>query len=183
VDKQDVVANKNLTPLTHEARALYEGNVVPVREVARLCGVSVAGLYYHIRKHRWRRRRASVPRDLAKSERQKTRYRARVALRPPRPRGLKARDPAGQARALAGAQRAAALAGAALSKAIARQDAEAQTRMLTLVARAMRDLAIAAGTVDVRGRQKRPGQPAGVTKPRRRPYQWRPMYAPPLRPR
>src|SRR6187200_2939099 len=26
-----------LTPLTHEARALYEGRVVPVRELARLC--------------------------------------------------------------------------------------------------------------------------------------------------
>jgi hypothetical protein len=76
-DKQDIVANTNLTPLTHEARALYEGGVVPVREVARLCGVSVAGLYYHIRRHRWRRRRASVPRDGAKSERQKTRVTGR----------------------------------------------------------------------------------------------------------
>ena len=65
-----------LTPLTHEARALYEGGVVPVRELARLCGVSVAGLYYHIRKQRWRRRRSAVPRDRAKSERQRQRYRA-----------------------------------------------------------------------------------------------------------
>jgi hypothetical protein len=99
-----------------------------------------------------------------------------VALWPPRPRGVKARDPVGQARALAEAKRAAALAGSALAKAIARQDAESQTRMLTLMARAMRDLAIAAGTVDARGRQKRAGE-AG--KPRRRPYQWRPIGEPP----
>jgi len=51
------------------------------------------------------------------------------------------------------------------------------------ILRAMRDLAIAAGTVDVRGRQRRPEMPAKATKPRRRPYQWRPMYEPPLGPR
>jgi hypothetical protein len=68
------------------------------------------------------------------------------------------------------------LAGAALAKAIARQDAESQARMLTMLARAMRDLAIAGGVVDVRGRQ------IGARKagePRRRAYQWRPMYVPP----
>jgi hypothetical protein len=165
-----------LTLITHEARALYEGRVVPVREIARLCGVSVRTLYHHVHAQGWRRRRANVPRDPAKSARQRARVRAAKAARPALPRGLKARDPEGQARALAGAQRAAALAGVALAKAIARQDAEAQTRMLTLTARAMRDLAIAAGTVDVRGRQRRAEMPAQVTKPRRRPYQWRPMY-------
>jgi hypothetical protein len=99
---------------------------VPVRELARLCGVSVAGLYYHIRKHRWRRRRSDVPRDLAKSERQKARYRALKVLRPAAPRGLKARDPDGQALALAAAERAGALSGAALSWALARQETEAR---------------------------------------------------------
>jgi hypothetical protein len=164
-----------LTLVTHEARALYEGGVVPVREIARLCGVSVRTLYHHVHAQGWARRRSSVPRDVAKSARQRARYLAAKAARRPGPRGLQARDPAGQARALEGAQRAAALAGAALAKAIARQDAEAQARMLTLWARAMRDLAIAAGLADARSRQRRP-KPAKASKPRRRPYQWRPMY-------
>jgi hypothetical protein len=165
-----------LTLLTHEARALYEGCVVPVRAIARLCGVSVRTLYHHVHARGWRRRRSGVPRDGARSERQRARVVAAKNLRAPMTRGLKARDPDGQARALVAARRAAVLAGAALAKAIARQDAESQTRMLTMLARAMRDLAIAGGVVDVRGRQ------IGARKagePRRRAYQWRPMYVPP----
>ncbi|MEA2981273.1 MAG: hypothetical protein QOF09_3096, partial [Alphaproteobacteria bacterium] len=163
-----------LTPLTHEARALYEGRVVPVREVARLCGVSVAGLYYHIRKHRWRRRRSAVPRDLAKSERQKRRYRELKALREAAPRGLKARDPGGQVRALAAAERAGALSGAALSRALARQETEAKARMLSIMSKALRDLALARDGMKAkrtRGKER---------KPRRRSYRWRPMYVSPL---
>jgi len=171
-----------LTLVTHEARALYEGGVVPVREIARLCGVSVRTLYHHVHAWGWRRRRSSVPRDGAKSARQRARYVAAKNLRAPMLRGLKVRDVEGQARALAAAKRAAERAGAALAKAIARQDAESQTRMLVMVARAMRDLAIAGGVVDVRGRQigaKKAGEGRKGTKPRRRPYQWRPMYVPP----
>jgi len=166
-----------LTPLSLQARALYEGRVVPVRALARLCGVSLVTLYYHVHKQGWRRRRSDVPRDLAKSERQKRRYRERIALLPPRPRGLKARDPDGQARAFAAAERAGALAGAALAKAIARQDAQAQARMLALLTRALRDLAIAKGLVEPRpvARVKRHGE----RKPRRRPYQWRPAASRP----
>jgi hypothetical protein len=163
-----------LTPLTRQARALYEGGVVPVRELARLCGVSVAGLYYHIRKQRWRRRRAAVPRDRAKSERRKQRYRAMKASQPAVPRGLKARDPDGQAQALARAERASALSGAALSRALARQEAEAKARVLSLMTRALRDLAIANGERPKRARDMKEDKPR-----RRRPYQWRPMSAPP----
>jgi hypothetical protein len=165
--------NAPLTPLTEEARALYEGRVVPVREVARLCGVSVAGLYYHIRKHRWRRRRSAEPRDPAKSERQRRRYRELKALRATVPGGLKARDPDGQARALAAVSRAGALSGAALSRALARQDAEARARMLAMLTQALRDLALARdGGKAKRTRSKE-------REPRRRPYQWRPMYVTP----
>jgi hypothetical protein len=166
-----------LTLLTHEARALYEGCVVPVRAIARLCGVSVRTLYHHVHARGWRRRRSGVPRDGARSERQRARVVAAKNLRAPMTRGLKARDPDGQARALVAARRAAVLAGAALAKAIARQDAESQTRMLTMMARAMRDIAVAKGVIDVRGRQKGTKK---ESKPRRRPYQWRPMYAPPV---
>jgi hypothetical protein len=161
-----------LTPLTHEARALYEGRVVPVRELARLCGVSVAGLYYHIRKHRWRRRRSDVPRDPAKSERQRRRYQALKALRPAAPRGLKARDPDGQARALALAERATALSGAALARALARQETEAKARILAIMTQALRDLRAADGVKAKRTRGK-------DRKARRRPYQWRAIGEPP----
>lgn len=167
----------SLTPLTHEARALYEGGVVPVREVARLCGVSIRTLYHHVNGKGWKRRRSAVPRDLAKSERQKRRYRERMALLPQRPRGLKARDPEGQGSALAAAERAGALAGAALAKAIARQDAEAQARMLALLTRALRDLAIAKGLVEPKPVSR--VRPKAERKGRRRRYEWRPVGTPP----
>jgi hypothetical protein len=134
----------------------------------------VAGLYYHIRRQGWRRRRSAVPRDPAKSERQKQRYRAMKALQPPALRGLKARDPDGQAQAHALAERAAVLSGAALSRALARQEAEAKARILSLMARALRDLAIANGERPKRARDTKEDKPR-----RRRRYQWRPMSAPP----
>ena len=167
-------ARSRLTLVTHEARALYEAGVVPVRDIARLCGVSVRTLYHHVNGKGWKRRRASMPRDAAKSARQKRRYRERMALQAALPRGLKARDPAGQATALAAAKRAGTLAGAALAKAIARQDAESQTRMMALLGRALRDLAIAKGMLEPK--------PIGRVKPRkgrRRPYEWRPIGTPP----
>ena len=147
---------------------------MPVRALARLCGVSLRTLYYHVHKQGWRRRRSDVPRDLAKSERQRRRYRELKALRPAAPRGLKARDPDGQAQALAALERAAALSGAALSRALARQETEAKARMLSLLTQALRDLAIANGDRPKRSRGKTRGE--AQEKPRRRrPYQWRPM--------
>ena len=96
------------------------------------------------------------------------------AMRPAAPRGLKARDPDGQAQALARAERASALSGAALSRAMARQEAEAKARILSLMTRALRDLAIANGERPKRARGVKEDKPR-----RRRPYQWRPMSAPP----
>ena len=165
-----------LTLLSRQARALYEARVVPVREVARLCGVSVAGLYYHVRRQGWRRRRALVPRDKAKSERQRLRYQALKAARPAAPRGLKARDPDGQAVALAAARRAGELAGAALAKAIARQDAESRARTLTMLGHALRDVAIANGVVKAK-RLKAQKTPA---KPRAKRKEWRAIGETPL---
>jgi hypothetical protein len=161
-----------LTPLTQQARALYEGGVVPVRALARICGVSVAGLYYHVRRQGWRRRRSAVARDQAKAQRQRQRYLARKALRPPRPRGLKARDPAGEAQALAAARQAAALAGAALGQAIARQDAEARARMLAILTGALRALRAADGGA--------PRPARGARKPRKPAADWQPMKVSPL---
>src|SRR5207302_5009590 len=52
------------TALTERVRALYEGSVVPVREVARLAGVSERTIYKYVRKGGWRRRHAGPARDL-----------------------------------------------------------------------------------------------------------------------
>jgi hypothetical protein len=46
------------TSLTERVRALYEGSVVPVREIARLAGVSERTIYKYVRKGGWRRRHA-----------------------------------------------------------------------------------------------------------------------------
>jgi AcrR family transcriptional regulator len=159
--------SETLTPLSLRARALYEGGVVPVREVARLCRVSVPGLYYHIRKQGWRRRRPSTPRDPKKAERQRQRRAAAKAALPPRPRGLKARDPQGEAVAVALCERASELSQAAQSRALARRDAEADVRVLSILARALRELAGVRGAPKAR-RAVRPREPAGdIDKMRR----------------
>ena len=164
---QGAAENETLTPLSVRARALYEGGVVPVQAVARLCGVSVPGLYYHIRKQGWRRRRSSRPRDPKKAERQRQRRAAAKAALPPRPRGLKARDPAGQAAAVALCERASELSQAAYSRALARRDAEADARVLAIVVRALRELAGVRGAPKAR-RAVRPREPAGdIDKMRR----------------
>jgi len=137
----------NLTPLTLQARALYEGGVVQVRAVARLCGVSVRTLYNYVNQYGWRRRRAAEAKNPARARAQRMRRQALNAARPPALRGLKARDPEGQARALAACDRAAALSDVALARALARRDAESDTRILALVVRAMRDLAAIEGSV------------------------------------
>ncbi|MGA7975355.1 MAG: helix-turn-helix domain-containing protein, partial [Pseudolabrys sp.] len=49
------------TSLTARARALYEGSAVPVREIARLAGVSERTLYKYVEKYRWKKRYARVP--------------------------------------------------------------------------------------------------------------------------
>jgi len=135
----------NLTPLTLQARALYEGGVVQVRAVARLCGVSVRTLYNYVNQHGWRRRRATEARNPVRAQAQRMRRQALKAARPAAPRGLKARDPEGQARALAACEQAVAMSDVALARALARRDAEANARILAIMVRAMRDLAAIEG--------------------------------------
>jgi len=43
-------------PLTDRGRALYEDGVVPVREIARLVGVSERTFYHYVRRGGWQRR-------------------------------------------------------------------------------------------------------------------------------
>jgi hypothetical protein len=94
-----------------------------------------------VHRHGWRRRRPAVPRAAKKAARQRQRYLAQKALRPPPRRGLKARDPQGEAMAATLCERASALSQAALLRALARRDAEADARVLAILARALRDIA------------------------------------------
>ncbi len=134
-------AQTSETALMRQARTLYEDGVVPIRDLAQLVGVSVRTLYHHVHKRGWRRRRSAVPRDPAKSERQRRRYQARKAMRPPRPNGLRARDPDGAAVAEAVCREAADHASAALSQASAEAAARRALRVLDLLEGALGDFA------------------------------------------
>jgi AcrR family transcriptional regulator len=134
----------NTTPLTAKARALYEGRVVPVRDIAKLCGVSVATLYHHAHKRGWTMRNAAPVKGGA---RDKDRRRAqRNALVPKSPGGLMSRavvapgvsvrDPQQQEAALAQASGAQALADAAHAQAVALRNSEIDVRLLAALAQA-----------------------------------------------
>jgi AcrR family transcriptional regulator len=121
--------------LMQQLRALYEEDVVPVREIAALAGVTERTLYKYIAKGAWRRRYcwngsgehagaktpppAPAHRDEGKKHRQASarfapvkgaggRFIRREDAGKPHPRGIKALDPRAAARALADCERAAA---------------------------------------------------------------------------
>ena len=113
------------TDLTARARALYEGSAVPVREIARLAGVSERTLYKYVEKHGWKKRYARVPRGLAAAQANRGqgwqatagfapvkgaggRFVRREDIGKPFAAGMKALDPAGHARADAACSHAAA---------------------------------------------------------------------------
>jgi hypothetical protein len=107
-----------VTPLTAMARALYEGDVVPVREIAKLCGVSVRTLYHHAHTRGWTMPNAAPVKGGARAW---ARRRAqRNALAPKSPGGLMSRGVS------AGDRQAAALARTGHAQAQAEQ-AHAET--------------------------------------------------------
>ena len=129
------------TPLTTQARALYEDSVVPVREIARLAGVSERTLYRYVEKGGWRRRHRCRARDeavaaanrgrrVAPAERFAPvkgaggRFIRREDAHRPHARGIKALDPAGAAAAAA----ACAEAGTRSEAAVAQASAEMAAR-------------------------------------------------------
>ena len=109
-------------------RALYEELVVPVREIARLAGVTERTLYKYARKERWTPRVTRLSRDgtaaglVARGV--AGRFIRREEEGKPHPRGLKALDPDGAAQAAA----ACVHAGKLSDEAVARAHAEAQSR-------------------------------------------------------
>jgi hypothetical protein len=113
------------TNLTTQARALYENSSVPVREIARLCGVTERTIYKYAQKHGWKNRyrwcgmkegdtarwRGWRPRQqFAVVKGAGGRFIRREDQGKPFARGLKATDPAGHKRASAECREAERLA-------------------------------------------------------------------------
>jgi AcrR family transcriptional regulator len=130
-----------LTPLTERVRTLYEESVVPVREIARIAGVTERTIYRYVHKGEWRRRYACASRDAAVGAANRGRlmvpgpdfvpvkgaggrFIRREDEGKPYARGLKALDPDGGRRAVAACVRAETLS----DEAIAQAGADAQAR-------------------------------------------------------
>lgn len=151
------------TGLTARVRALYEDGLVPVRELARLCGVTERTLYKYAARGRWRKRYAR--RALAKGTggRFVPRAEAETEAGVAKASGLKALDPLAAGQALAACAQAEAIAHRAAARALAghkaREDREAvlrefetRARRLALLTRSLRWLVAAPGRGEARVR-------------------------------
>jgi hypothetical protein len=137
--------------LTQRVQALYEDSALPVREVARIAGVSERTLYKYVQKGGWRRRNAcrgraapdgaGVPAgartDFAPVKGAGGRFIARAQAGLPQASGLQALDPDGARQALARCLRAAVLSQAAQGAAAAERETQAQVRTYEVLAGAL----------------------------------------------
>jgi hypothetical protein len=137
--------------LTQRVQALYEDSALPVREVARIAGVSERTLYKYVQKGRWRRRNAcrgraapdgaGVPArarpDFAPVKGAGGRFITRAQAGLPQASGLQALDPEGARQALARCLRAAVLSQAAQAAAAAERETQAQVRTYEVLAGAL----------------------------------------------
>lgn len=133
---------KILTALTQKTRALYEDSVVPVRDIARLAGVTERTLYKYVQRGGWRRRYARRPLHKGAGGRFVSPAQASV----PQPCGLGALDAAGAAKAAIGCDRAARASSRAVARAVASDrllnEFAIRVRSLGLLAQALRALAV-----------------------------------------
>jgi hypothetical protein len=138
--------------LTARVRALYEGSAVPVREIAKLAGVSERTIYKYAAKHDWKPRYAwtadgSRPRrwraaeEFAPVKGGGGRFLRRADRGRPFAVGLKATDAQGAARAHAACARAAAIAAEAEAEAAAVRRLEQRVSAMAAVKRAAAELA------------------------------------------
>jgi hypothetical protein len=158
-------------------RTLYEETLVPVREIARLAGVTERNIYALVRRLGCRPRvrlasgggRRIVPSGTAGTADSLDAAVVRDAI-------ARCADAVDQARRLADASRAARTRSAALRQ--DRKAASRQARVLALLARTMRDLAaVKTGEARRTARLKR----AREAKPKRvRGYEWKPMLVAPV---
>jgi hypothetical protein len=147
-----------ITDLTARARALYEGSAVPVREIARLAGVSERTLYKYVDRYGWKRRyRVVVCGEAAVQANRGRGWQATAGFAPvkgaggrfvrhedaskPFAVGLKALDPAAQAHAAAACSQAQQCAHRAEADALAQRWADENSRAIQAVLRARDDLA------------------------------------------
>lgn len=148
--------------LMARVQSLYEDSAVPVREIARLCGVTERTLYKYARKGGWRRRYAVMPRGQAAAAANRGRCwqrapghdsvkgaagrfvsRSEAALPAAQgtaegtTQGIKALDPSARQRASAACAAASSRAAKARAKADARQVWEARVAAINAVSAAM----------------------------------------------
>lgn len=140
--------------LMARVQALYEDSAVPVREIARLCGVTERTLYRYVEKGGWRRRYICAPRDdaVAAANRGRRWQRApghegvkgaggrfvpRSEADQPVIHGIKALDPAARAKASVACAAAAARGAKARARADERQVWDARVAAINAVSAAM----------------------------------------------
>jgi hypothetical protein len=156
-----VGGEKKETKLTERARKLYEESAVPVREIARLAGVTERTIYKYVARHGWKKRYRVLPRgeaaargnrgrqmqassefwpDLSPVKGAGGRFICREDQDKPIAVGLKATDPAAAKHAVASCGGAAHLAALAQSEAEALQLFERQIRAIDTTNVALKNL-------------------------------------------
>jgi hypothetical protein len=149
-------AGADLAPgddLTARAKRLYEGGVVPVRELALLFGIAERTLYRYVARGGWRRRHEGRGAAAARANRGRRGGSTHAASQPrgaggrfvsrtdegrPFARGIKALDPDGAARAATASRRAMARAKRAKASARRTRDLELGVAMLAEAVRVVR---------------------------------------------
>ena len=136
--------------LTAKARGLYEKSAVPVREIARLCGVTERTVYKYAAKGHWKPRYRWTPEgtrpaadpatNFAPAKGAGGRFIRREDVGQPFAKGLKATDPSGRAKALAACGTASRLSRRAQRQAEKEERDEAFLRALAFNARCLADL-------------------------------------------
>ncbi len=166
--------------LTEKVRGLYEHSAVPVREIARLAGVTERTIYKYVEKHGWKRRYACAPRDKAVARANRgRRLRPQPGFEPvkgagsrfirredrgkPVALGLKATDPAGRERAAAACVKAERLSAQAQAELRRERHADALIQAIDWTGAACRALSDYRAT---RAKQRQ-AQPTRKAQPKR----------------
>lgn len=145
-----VFTSAQATQATERARALYEDTAVPVREIARRCGVTERTILKYARKLDWkpryhwiggaageRHRRWKPAEKFAPAKGAGARFIAREDIGKPFPVGLKAHDPEAAAFAAADCERAQAVAREAEARAAQARQGEEEIAIITAVHNAL----------------------------------------------
>jgi hypothetical protein len=127
--------------LTDEARHLYENTIVPVREIARLAGVSEPTIYKYVRRGGWKRRNEALAASLRRAKGAGGRYIRREDIGKPHLSGLAALDPERALRASQAMREAGDRARVAERRGEAEMAARRATRIHDILCGALAELA------------------------------------------